>query len=207
MIRCDPATVLPLDRAHVAVLRTKYGLAFDPDYERSVAQFNGGTPLAPFFSLGEAVFRIGWMVALLDYNAALPGPRQPAVYYHEYDTRVEDRSLPSLIDHEIDPFFWAERIIPFAALYTHSKPPRSLRLYSYDWNPSDSLCFDRSTTPQSVVVCSADMQVAEYMRGEDDWDAAAREGREPDDEVHYDRFLSTVAGSFAAFCTMLRAEP
>jgi hypothetical protein len=73
------------------------------------------------------------MFALLDYDCLLPGPFQPATYYTEYDTRIEDRSLPSLIDHEIDPFFWGERLIAFAALYTCSKPPVSLRLYSYDW--------------------------------------------------------------------------
>jgi hypothetical protein len=204
MIPCDPNTVLPFDAAIVKTLRSRYQLEFDPDYVAHVASFHGGTPLKPYFSFDRQVYRIGWMVALLAYDSKLPDPFQPAIYYHEYDTRIEDRSLPSLIDHEIDPFFWGERLIPFAALHTHGKPPKSLRLYSYDWNPADSLCFDRSTTPQSIVICSADRQVEEYIRHDEVNDRLMAEGKEPDEKVLYDRFISTVASSFSEFCHMLR---
>jgi hypothetical protein len=207
MISCEPNTVLPFEEAIIETLRSKYQLEFDPDYLAHVAHFHGGVPLKPYFSFNSSVYRIGWMVALLGYDSSLPGPLQPATYYHEYDTRIEDRSLPSLIDHEIDPFFWGERLMPFAALYTHGKLPESLRLYSYDWNPDDSLCFDRSTTPQSIVYCNADRQVEEYIRNDEACDKLMQEGKEPDDEVRYDTFIEKVTDSFTAFCKMLRSAP
>jgi hypothetical protein len=80
-------------------------------------------------------------------------------------------------------------------------------LYSYDWNPSDSLCFDRSTVPQSIVYCNADRQVEEYIRHDELCDQLMGEGKEPDAEVLYDRFLETVADSFSEFCAMLRSTP
>lgn len=98
-------------------------------------------------------------------------------------------------------------MIPFAALYTQGKPPKSLRLYSYDWNPADSLCFARSTTPQSIVYCNADRQVEECIRHDEVCDRLMQEGKEPDVEVSYDRIISTVAGSFSEFCDMLRRAP
>jgi hypothetical protein len=205
MIACEPATVLPWDDAVVQRLREgHWKLGFDPQYLASLPAFNGGVPRKPYFTFDNAVHRIGWMVAFLDRDCILPQPLQPSLGDSSLDTRIEDRSLPTLIDHEIDPFVWCERLFPFAALYTKGKAPRSLRLYSCDWNPDDSLCFDRTTTPQSVVYCNADRHVEEYVR----YDLLCDERPDdPDTEVRYEDFVRPVARSFAEFCAMLRNKP
>ena len=207
MIACASDTIAPFNAAIISTLRTRYLLDFDPDYEGHAATFHGGTPITPYFTCNGQERRIGWFVALLDHNCLLPGPLQPAQYYPEYDTRIEDRSLPSLIDHEIDHFFGAERLIPFAALYTNYESPKSLRLYCYDWFPSDSLCFDRSTNPQSIVYCNADLHVREYMRSQGHLSTEDGEGDGPESDPVYDNFVVPVASSFRQFCAMLYKSP
>jgi hypothetical protein len=49
--------------------------------------------------------------------------------------------------------------------------------------------------------------VEEYIRHDEVNDRLMAEGKEPEDEVLYDRFISTVAGSFSEFCDMLRRAP
>lgn len=206
MLKCVPNSVLPMDRRVLESLTRSLGfnLAFGPDYLAALPEIHGGTPEMAYFTTPNGVVRrIGWFVSFLDEESELPGPFQEAFYYFENDWRVDDRSIPWVISDEVNPYLDGERIFPFAALYTNGEEPLTLRLYSLDSYPDDSLCFDQSTTPQSVVLCYGKQATEEAVR----WDESIRWDEGPTEEVNYEAFTEFIAGSFREFVTMLRAKP
>ena len=127
----------------------------------------------------------------------MPDPFEPAFYYQQNDLRVDDQSIPAIMSDEVCPYHDGKRIVPFAALVTHGESPLTLRLYTMDSYPGDSLCFDLSTTPNSIVICNG-RDATEAVVSWDDGDV---------DEVNYDAFVVRVANSFKEFIEMLRDRP
>lgn len=200
MLECIKNTLLPMDERVIchALEHPAFGFTFDSDYRKLLPSIHGGIPKRPFFTMPNGdVRQIGWFVSYLDEESELPEPFESAFYYQENDTRIDDRSIPAILDDEILPFLDGERILPFAALFDGNEPPLTLRLYSLDSLPNDSLCFDQSQTPHSIVVCNAERATDEVLR----WDAG--EVEEPD----FDSFIDHVADSFLDFVAILRSEP
>lgn len=192
---------MPVDDRVIRILQTSlaFRLTFDSDYIQNLSLFHGARPLNPYVVDSTGVVRrIGWFVALIDEQSRLPSPFQPATYYDDCDTRVDDRSIPALLNDEVCPFHFGERIVPFAAVYTDNQPPTSLRLYTLDWLPADSLCFDRSTSPPSIVYCNAEIAVEQALKWDDD--------RTQEFEFDY-TFLVPVANSFRDFASQLCHSP
>lgn len=201
MIECEPGTVIPVDERVIRILESNpaFNLNFDPEYIANLAAFHGGTPLNQYFADSTGVVRrIAWFVALIDEHSKLAPPIEPAMYWEENDARVDDRALPALINHFVCPFHFGVRIVPFAALYTDNDRPLSLRLHTLDSLPADSLCFDRSTSPFSIVYCNAEAAVQQALKL--DGDATGEM------EFSYE-FLIPVAASFREFATRLRNTP
>jgi|GEM_PF-4274944 len=166
---------------------------FDPLYVEALPNIAGRTPLNPYFSdPAQVPRRIGWFVGFLDEQSILP--RVPTSYqalYRGLDSRIVYRSLPSLIDEEYSIYRTGDRIIPFAALYSENRHPENLQ--NYDRTPDDSLCFDISTSPHTVVICDG------KLASKSVWDFEYEDG--PEEE--YDLFITPVASSFADFLMLL----
>ncbi|MCR9230148.1 MAG: hypothetical protein NXI29_03965 [bacterium] len=200
MISCLPGTVLPLDLRVIESVtqRSTFRLSLDPDYLSALAGFHGGVPESPYLtSCGGDVRQIAWFVSYLDEDSTLSGPFEPAFYYMKNDLRVDDRSIPAIVNDEVCPYFGCERIIPFAALITDGSMPLTLRLYTLDSYPADSLCFETSTRPHTVVICDGQRAAEEAVRF-DDGDI---------EDVDYTVFTQPVANSFLDFTKMLRHDP
>ncbi|MCA9072797.1 MAG: hypothetical protein KDA84_27930 [Planctomycetaceae bacterium] len=201
MLKCVPKSVLPIDQRVIDFLLQSIGfsLSFDPDYLAALPDIHGGTPENAYFTTPSGVVRrIGWMVSFFDHESELPVPFESAFYDFENDCRVDDRSIPALLNDEVTPYLDGQRIFPFAALYTNGEEPLSLRLYSLDSYPADSLCFDQSTTPHSVVICNGERGTYEAIRWDEDLDL---------ETPNYENYTESIAGSFREFVTMLRAKP
>ncbi|QDV67695.1 hypothetical protein Poly24_13970 [Rosistilla carotiformis] len=200
MIDCLDETVQPLDVAALNRLLTDTGsgLRFDDDFLSAIPRIHGASPVNQYFTdKAGAVRRIGWFVSFYDFDSDLPAPRQVDCMYGDNDTRVIDRSLQYLVrwgDMSIyGPFDDKRAFYPFAALYRDPKndhsAPFSLCWHHGDGN--DSLCFDTSTSPCSVVYCNFDNAQDAFCR----W--------EYDDEQYDFGHLVHVADSFSDFATML----
>ncbi len=72
-----------------------------------------------FSQLRCRLFRFG--------DSPLSPPFVPAFYYLENDERVDDRSIPALLDDFVSPFLDGSRIAPFAALFDGDELPLSNR--------------------------------------------------------------------------------
>lgn len=199
MIKCRDDSLLPIDQRVIDYIVTSaaFGLHLDSDYLAALPDIHGGVPVAPYFTTPSGETReVAWFVSFLDTHSDLPGLFESAFYYQQNDTRIDDRSIPGILNDEVCPYHGGERIFPFAALVTHGNSPLTLRLYTLDSFPGDSLCFDVSTTPHSVVICNGREASKEVVR----WD----EGEI--DELNYEDFTERVADSFSDFAKMLRAE-
>ncbi|PHS05028.1 MAG: hypothetical protein COA78_15770 [Blastopirellula sp.] len=202
MIDCIEETVLPVDqRVLDLLLHSEYwnDLRFDPEYLATLSSIHGGTPTKQYFtdSTGN-IRRIGWFVSMFDEHSKLPGDFQEDHMYQEQDTRVIDRSLPYLLDGESSIYRPLEdgpvRYYPFAALYNKESVP-----FTLCWHftcGQNSICFDTSTDPFSVVLCEYDKAVEAFMEYD----------RELDNRYDYS-FLAPIADSFREFAKMLRSTP
>lgn len=200
MITCKKETVLPIDQRVLDYVATSsaFHLNFDSDYLRSLPSFHGGIPLAPFFTTPNREIRqVAWFVSFLDDNSKLPKPFESGFYFRNKDARISDRSIPGIMDDDVSPYLDGKKIYPFGALVTDEQVPLTLRLYTLDSYPGDSLCFDVTTSPHSVVICNGRLATEEVVR----WDNGET------DEIDYDVFLQYIAGSFSDFAKMLRMEP
>lgn len=197
MIECTRDSVIPIDER--VIRRVTDDVTLDPDYVHNLPSFHGGTPLDQyFFDASGVVRRIGWFVALIDERSELAPPFQTGTYYSDIDTRVDDRAIPAILNDEVCPFHFGNRILPMAALYTDDQIPTSLRLHTLDWLPSDSLCFDMATWPHAIVYCNAETAVEQALKWDDD--------RTNTYEFTYD-FLVPVASSFQQFASQLSRSP
>jgi hypothetical protein len=200
MLTCVPGSVLPVDERVLASLPAILGmrLSFDPEYLKQLPHVHGGVPTTPYFTTPKGeVRRIGWFVSFLDSESHLLPPFVPAFYFQRSDCRVDDRSIPGILTDVINPYFGGERIFPLAALFTDGAAPLTLRLYTLDSAPDDSLCFDQATTPPSIVLCNGQRAAEEIVR----WDDGQIE------ELDYERFTEPVAKSFSDLLKMLREKP
>ena len=173
-------------------------LDLDRTYLETLPYIHGGDSVDCYFNdSAGCIHRIAWYVAYLDGDSPLPPPFVPAFYCSENDERVDDRSIPALLDDFVSPYLDGARIVPFAALFDGDELPLTLRLYTLDSFPADSLCFDRSTSPHSIVVCN----------GHDGSMAAVRWDDGESEDLEYESFLTPVADSFTAFSALLRGTP
>ena len=210
MVECVEGTVSPIDQRVLNRLLASNnshgweGLRFDEDYLSALPAIHGGTPVNPYFtdSIGR-IHRIGWFVSVYDHESELPGDLQEDHMYHESDTRVIDRSLPYLLGGESSiyaPVVDAPlRFYPFAALHGDPIDGDDSAPFTLCWHfayGQNSLCFDLSTNPISVVFCEYRKAIDAFIKYDD----------HPDN--HYDYgFLVPVAKSFAEFVTLLRYSP
>lgn len=178
----------------------------DFDYTRLLPSFHGGIPRLSYFKTSAgATRRIGRFLTFLDEHSLLTGPPRPTRDdAREFDERVYDLGIPYITDCDPNFFFSANRLVPFAVLFT-PHPLRGLidpddlksSLHNCDLPILDTVCFDRSTSPNPVIVC--DGAVARDITAECEFD--------PNATIDYDRFTQPVAGSFAHFIAMLSATP
>ncbi|WP_442511703.1 hypothetical protein SH528x_003414 [Novipirellula sp. SH528] len=202
-IECTPDSELIFDQRVADAFQTPDGCYnishnFDPDFLHLLPRIAGKTPTKPYFSASDGrVHRIGWFVGYADEHTELVGPLQPGIVYNQLDQRLTERSLPEIINSTaLDLFGGGERILPFAALSDRGEPV-SLRWQNYDFPVNDSLCFDTSSDPYTIVLCES-LKAADAAN---EWEDGIVE------DVRYDSFLVPVAKSFANFVTMLRAHP
>lgn len=177
MIQCVDGSVLPLDeRALGKLLDDDFwrSLRFDQDYLAALPAIHGGTPVKSYFTdANGTVRRVGWFVSMYDEESELPGPAQEDHMYHDDDTRIVDRSLPYLLGGESSIYWLLEEgpiwFYPFAALYedAHDEGSAPVTLAWHFGDGSDSLCFDTSTEPFSIVYCNFRRAVDEFHR----WDS------------------------------------
>lgn len=195
MIKCFEQTILPIDdRAMRRFLNANPHLIFDPQFIEELPNIHGGVPLQPYFRTVTGQSRkISWFVNFLDEQSTLPGPLQPAMYDRTKDKRIDDRSVVSLMDDVLNIFFSGERFVPFAALACVTGDAISLRHYSLDSAPDDSLCLDMSTSPNAVVVYSGQVAAEQTVQWEDG----------EIDELDYESIVEFVADSFGQFISLL----
>ena len=209
MIECVPGTVLPVDERVLHELRHDdhwvkwWRLRFDDDYLATLPSIHGGIPTRPFFTdTSGQLRRIGWFVSIYDDKTDLPGPRQIDHMYHESDTRIVDRSLPYLLDGECSIYAVMDdnpiRYYPLAALCEDPLDEGSAP-FTLAWHfgcGNDSVGFDTSTSPFSIVYCNFENAIAAFNAFESD----------PEQPYDYS-FLIRVADSFAEFAKQLRTLP
>lgn len=202
LVECEPSSQLLFDPRVFAWIQdptTFYALDLDPDFAALAPEISGKTPTKPWFPLpnGESR-RIGWFVGFLDEKSQLPAPHMPSLLDSGgTDTRVYERSLPDIIATPFNLFGCGRRLIPFAALYDEVHPPVTLQWEDYDLDANDALCLDRSTAPQSVVLCGYDRAV----------DAVSDDSYQSGDtELRYNEFTTFVSNSFHTFVQSLSSE-
>lgn len=209
MIECVEGTVTPVDERVLRKMQTDshwvewHGLRFDDEYVKTLPLIHGGTPRKPYFTdATDTVRRIGWFVSFYDEESALPGPALQDHMYGGEDTRVVDRSLPYLLDGCSSMYCQLDdlptRFYPFAALYDdpHDESTAPATLCWHFSSGSDSVCFDTSTTPFSIVYCNFRKALDESANCDYDLDYVYDFGH-----------LIRVANSFQEFAKSLRAAP
>ena len=207
MIECLPERLTPFDQRVLDRLQSNphFDFQYPSDYGSVVAELAGRRPKKQYFTVNGETRRVAWFVSFLDDDSVLPEPFEPACMYTQFDARVEDRSLPAITDSECDTFFGCTRLIPFAAIYsTDDQDPITLRHYWSDLPMDDSLCFDRTSNPWSVVYCNGEAQTSEFSRIEEEYEEQFSESICEEILPRYDLFVIPVARSFSDFCQMLR---
>lgn len=212
-IECHPESLTdpPDDRMIKHLKGYWYNIAFDEAFLRMLPRFHGGVPLNPYFDskLGNT-FRIAFFLNIVDEHSNLSPPfRESKDPYDDRDSRVSDRGIEHIIGCDTNGFFSGERLVPFAALYTPHRTSgelmhpdddkQFLSLTCLDYVSCNAICFDRSTTPQSVVTYDAERSGPEQTRY---WDGDTEAGG-----VRYDEFIEPVADSFLEFTKLLRHRP
>ncbi|QDT10512.1 hypothetical protein [Planctomycetes bacterium K23_9] len=202
-IECTLDSDLIFDQRIVDAVQSPEGCCnishiLDPVFARQLPRIAGKTPALPYFTANDGrCFRIGWFVGYADESTELAGPLQPGINCGKLDGRITEQSLPEIINlTALDLFGGGDRLLPFAALCDDG-PPISLRWQNYDFPVNDSLCFDTSTDPHTIVVCDA-LKAADAAN---EWEDGVV------GDIRYDTFIAPVAKAFADFATMLRAHP
>ena len=149
MITCRENSLLPIDRRVIDYVATSpaFRLNLDSDYLDGLPTMHGGVPVAPYFTTPSGETRqIAWFVSYLDAKSDLPEPFERAFDYQDNDARIDDRSIPGIMNDEVSPYLGGERIFPFAALVTNGEVPLSLdstRLIPFQVTPFASMCQQR----------------------------------------------------------------
>ena len=205
MIECLPEILTPFDQRVLERLQNSphFDFQYPADYASAMAELAGRRPKKQHFTVDGKIRRVAWFVSFLDDDSVLPEPSEPACMYEQLDARVEDRSLPAIADSESDVYFGCTRLIPFAALYMNDEVPITLRHYWSDLPMVDSLCFDRTSHPWSVVYCNGEVQTKEFERIEAEYERQCGESNCEDVLPNYNLFIVPVARSLNEFCQML----
>ncbi|PNY37704.1 hypothetical protein C2E31_06380 [Rhodopirellula baltica] len=170
-------------------------------------RFHGGVPENPYFQSKHGnTFRIAFFLTILDEHSKLAPPFRTAKdCYDKRDARVADWGIENMIGCDANGFFSGHRLVPFASLFTPHRetgvpmhPDDELYFLSFtplDYVSCNALCFDRSTTPHSVVTYDAEKSSPEQIRY---WYGDAEI-----EEIRYDEFTEPVAASFSEFTNLL----
>ena len=185
------------DQRVIGLFESYRQFLLDPDYKRILPLIHGGVPVRQYFATANGdVRRIGRFLTFLDKHSTLSDPPRPTRDdCREFDERVWDPGVPYITD--CDPDFF------LGALFTRHWHHRGIidpndcesSLHNFDLPVLDTVCFDRTTKPNSIVVC--DTHKAALVADEHD----------PNDIVDYSEFTEFVADSFTGFLDVLSESP
>ena len=176
-----------------------FALQMDPEYLAALPRIAGREPNACYFQLPNGTCKeLAWFVGISDEKTVFPGEFVDSYMpSHGVDTRVFDRSMPSILNTEINVFDRGAILIPIAALVTNGIRPESLVWESFDWPIADCVCLDRSTDPQSVVYLRTGEMTTAVV------DEAFQDGEK---ELDFSASTMLIASSFSQFCQMLSSK-